>query len=60
MLHTLNHDGTDSAGLGSLTVGGLLDLIVSTLGDTNAENAEEISVVGLGGSNGLDLGLKGK
>ena len=43
--------------LGGLGVGGLLDLVLSSLGEANAEEAELVTVSGGAVNMGLDLGL---
>jgi hypothetical protein len=50
----LSSDGTD---LGRSSVGGLLDLVGSALGESNGEQAEEVVVGGLDRDIGLDQGL---
>lgn len=47
-------DGTDLAGL---SVGGLLDLLRATLGETDGEQTEQVTISGLDVNVGLDQGL---
>jgi len=55
--HDLNHLLADSPDLRGLGVCGLLDLVRSSLGEGNAEEAEEVVVGGLDNDVGLDEGL---
>jgi hypothetical protein len=55
--HDLNHLLADGPDLGRLGVCGLLDLVRSSLGEGNAEEAEEVVVGGLDNDVGLDEGL---
>ena len=45
-LHDVHHLLTDGSDLGGLSVGGLLDLVLSSLGETNAKESELVSVSG--------------
>lgn len=56
-LDDLNHLLADGADLGRLGVGGLLDLVWSSLGESNGEEAEEVVVGGLDGDVGLNESL---
>ena len=53
--HNLHHLLADELALGALGVACSADLAIGSLGEANAEHAEEISVEGLG----LDEGLNG-
>lgn len=53
----LGHLSSDGADLGRSSVGGLLDLVGSALGESNGEQAEEVVVGGLDRDVGLDQGL---
>lgn len=56
-LDNLGHLLADGTDLGAAGVGGLLDLVRSSLGEGNAEDAEEVVVGGLDGDVALDQGL---
>ena len=56
-LDDLNHLPTNRTDLGRLSVGSLLDLVWSPLGEGNGEQAEEVVVSGLDGDIGLDQRL---
>lgn len=56
-LHDVHHLLTDGSDLGGLSVGGLLDLVLSSLGETNAEKSELVSVSGSTINVSFDLGL---
>ena len=56
-LDDLGHLLADGADLGGSGVGGLLDLVWTTLGESNAEHAEEVIIGGLDGDVGLDESL---
>lgn len=53
----LDHLSSDLLDLGSLGVGGGLELVLSSLGEGNGEESEEESVGGLGIDGGLDQGV---
>ena len=55
--HDVDHLLADHADLGRPRVGGLLDLVGASLGEGNAEQAEEVVVGGLDDNVGLDQGL---
>jgi hypothetical protein len=55
--HDLNHLLADRPDLRRSSVGGLLDLVWSALGETDGEEAEEVVVGGLDNDVGLDEGL---
>ena len=55
--HDVNHLLADHADLGRPRVGGLLDLVGASLGEGDAEQAEEVVVGGLDDNVGLDQGL---
>ena len=56
-LHDVHHLLTDGSDLGGLSVGGLLDLVLSSLGETNAKESELVSVSGSTINVSFDLGL---
>jgi len=56
-LHDVHHLLTDGSDLGGLSVGGLLDLVLSSLGETNAKESELVSVSGCTINVSFDLGL---
>lgn len=56
-LHDVGHLLADGADLRRPRVGGLLDLVRSSLGEGNAEQAEEVVVGGLDDNVGLNEGL---
>lgn len=56
-LDDLNHLLANGADLGRRSVGGLLDLVWTTLGKGNGEHAEEVIIGGLNGDVGLDKSL---
>lgn len=56
-LNDLNHLLADLADLRRLSIGGLLDLVLSLLGETNGEQAEKVVIGGLDGDVGLNQGL---
>lgn len=56
-LHDVGHLLADGADLGRAGVGGLLDLVRSSLGEGDAEEAEEVLVGGLDDNVGLNEGL---
>lgn len=56
-LHDVHHLLTDGSNLGGLSVGGLLDLVLSSLGETNAKESELVSVSGSTINVSFDLGL---
>lgn len=56
-LNDLNHLLANLADLRRLSIGGLLDLVLSLLGETNGEQAEKVVVGGLDGDVGLNQGL---
>lgn len=56
-LDDLDHLLADGADLGRRSVGGLLDLVWTTLGEGNGEHAEEVIISGLDGDVGLDKSL---
>lgn len=58
LLDELNHTSTDCANLGALGVASFLDLVGALAGESNAENAEEVSVGGLYGSISLNQRLQ--
>ena len=55
--HDVHHLLADGVDLGGLGVGGLLNLVLSSLGETNTEEAELVAVGGGAVDVGLDLGL---
>merc|ERR1712109_208597 len=55
--HDVHHLLADSMDLGGLGVSGLLDLILSSLGETNAEETKLVAVGGGAVNLSLDLGL---
>jgi len=55
--HNLHHLLADELALRALSVAGGADLAVGSLGETNAEHTEEISINGLGLNEGLDGGV---
>jgi len=56
-LDDLNHLLADGADLGRLSIGGLLDLVLSSFGESNGEEAEEVVIGGLDGDVGLNESL---
>lgn len=56
-LDDLSHLLADSTNLGALGVGGLLDLVWSSLGEGNGEKTDEVVIGGLDGDIGFDEGL---
>ena len=56
-LHDVHHLLTDGSDLGGLSVGGLLDLVLSSLGETNAKESELVSVSGCTINVSFNLGL---
>ena len=56
-LHDVHHLLADGSDLGGLSVGGLLDLVLSSLGETNAKESELVSVSGSTINVSFDLGL---
>lgn len=55
--HDLNHLLADGPDLRRRSVGGLLDLVRSSLGESDGEETEEVVVCGLDNDVGLDEGL---
>lgn len=55
--HDLGHLLADLPDLGRLGIGGLLDLVGSSLGESNGEKADEVVIGGLDDDVGLDKGL---
>jgi len=55
--HDLGHLAPDGLDLGRLSVGGLLDLVGGSLGETNGEESESVSVGGVDINVSLDKGL---
>lgn len=55
--HDLDHLGSDLSDLGRFGVGGLLDLVESTLGESNSEKTENVAIGGSDIDRGLDQGL---
>ena len=55
--HNVHHLLADNMDLSRLGIGGLLDLVLSSLGEANAEEAELVTVGGGAVNMGLDLGL---
>jgi hypothetical protein len=45
--HNINHLFTDLSDLGILRIGGLLDLVLTTLGESNGKDSDQVSVSGL-------------
>jgi hypothetical protein len=45
--HNLHHFSSDGSDLGGLSVGGLADLVVSSLGEGNGEHSKDVAVKGL-------------
>lgn len=52
--HDLNHLGSDLSDLRRFGVGGLLDLVESSLGETNSEQSEDVTVGGSDVDGSLD------
>jgi hypothetical protein len=55
--HDLGHLAPDGLDLGRLSVGGLLDLVGGSLGETNREESESVSVGGVDIDVSLDQSL---
>jgi hypothetical protein len=55
--HNLHHLLADELALGALGVASGAHLLVGSLGETNAEHAEEVAVEGLGLNKGLNGGV---
>lgn len=55
--HNLNHLASDLLDLGRLSVGGLLDLVGGSLGETNGEESESVTVGGVDIDVSLDQSL---
>lgn len=56
-LDDVGHLAADGTDLGRSSVGGLLDLVLATLGEADGEEADEVVVGGLDGDVGLNQGL---